>query len=434
MHTFAWPFHLALCVFAVSGVKLLSPSQLSQPTTVIYNDTPEQNHTPDYTVNDGSTDIPNYNDFTGTTIFDEIYVNKDTHGYDEKFGYNNTFDYSSTPDYNNKQDYSNPPDYSPKTPDYNSTSDYSTTSDHSTTSDYSTTSGHSTTLDYSRTSDYSSTPIFSSTYYYYFYDYNYTFYDYNYDDGFVLDVLKPILLDALEVCPSLNFCAIKQNSSFEEDRSARRDKYQKETNITFESLSSNNTSLTSRCCEDCSCLTTCLAVQNCCPDAPVFSRDFISFQANCLSAFYISRVSHSGRLPNIDYKTISWCKSSKKNFFGWRGSSTASFEEVVRVSVENRLYYNKETATCNGEAKLTRWELIAFDCVDDLYSLTLQGPKLEKYVLENCTVYSDPPDHINPTQFICSPYDTISHCNATGLWNKFDWDIEALCLSAGGMF
>ena len=166
--------------------------------------------------------------------------------------------------------------------------------------------------------------------------------------------IKPVIVKAIEFCPSIPFCTLTLADNLENtlhvnihnDENGRDGGSTSDTNI-----------LSSQCCLNCSCLPSCVATKNCCPDA-LNVQEYSSNTTSCLSVAStlpknLQTLNVDPVLQTITYNTIVDC-----NITGLLDEQEPLFEDVVMVSTEKWLYPNRSCALSHGETDFVRYHII----------------------------------------------------------------------------
>ena len=103
---------------------------------------------------------------------------------------------------------------------------------------------------------------------------------------------------------------------------------------------------------------------------------------------------------------------------------------VLVIDDDNNIYKNDKCAQCNNINEYTYWELVvnANETFTDL-----NFDKIPERVIAEGKWYSRAPDNIENYRVVtnrCFP-EAVSTCNETGLWDRYDSDLETACKTSG---
>ena len=165
-------------------------------------------------------------------------------------------------------------------------------------------------------------------------------------------VFEPILLKALRLCPQIQFCKLNVGDYVENDLDVDS---LVEQNKNLSVLNSNMTGLSSTCCSACSCLPSCIEMNNCCTDAFFGNQSYSTCRPTVHTVDTgLQTMNFNPELQNLSYYTIDDCIE-----YGQSSVDQLLFDNVVRVSVENRIYVNKICALSHGEKDFVRYQIIS---------------------------------------------------------------------------
>ena len=192
------------------------------------------------------------------------------------------------------------------------------------------------------------------------------------------------------------------------------------------------------CCTSCSCHDDCSAMGNCCPDKRKLVVEKVKFSCkktlvnreNDTAAFGIVYRGHNYGVKR--YFIIDSCPdnaTSTETKMCIRGKGKVStLEDFLWVSDmdSGRIFQNGYCAQCHGVTNIIQWQVIT-TCFDILLANITTA--LTTVLSDLCRVIVVVPETIAAKSEKNRCYlPKYSRCNETGLWDKYDEDLEQTCL------
>ena len=184
------------------------------------------------------------------------------------------------------------------------------------------------------------------------------------------------------------------------------------------------------CCTDCSCEDNCWETGICCPDKEVIvEREPIRrCHASVVKAGKSKLVYNGLNHRILAYYVVDNCPESEQNISVINKCTHKDIDHIndyrwVSDNSSRNIYQNKFCAACHGKNGLTEWRLET-RCMDLLLSnFSHLNPLL---MSSTCDIINRQPEGINDLYERCTiPFYT--RCNQTGLWTKYDPDINWAC-------
>ena len=177
------------------------------------------------------------------------------------------------------------------------------------------------------------------------------------------------------------------------------------------------------CCSECSCEANCGETANCCPDQDIIDNKEPTPECRITVVKKADGFSRETR----GYQVIDYCPTIEKNaslVTKCTTEDTRDFQDIIWVSddISGKIYRNKFCAECHRvTSNVTEWQL-EVKCTEDIYTYF---DSLKSFFLsDKCQLTSRQPD---TTSFKSCAVPKYTTCNQTGLWPKFDADVNWAC-------
>ena len=186
------------------------------------------------------------------------------------------------------------------------------------------------------------------------------------------------------------------------------------------------------CCRPCSCQADCWKRGDCCPDKEPPST--LPSVEQCLDTIVVRRDERDKAIYNglnhgiPRYYVVESCPDSEINDLTAMKCSVESKETLDDVTwvtgTENgKIYKNKFCAECHGVRNFIKWD-IATSCFDILDADSFKPGTL---IPKGCRLSAYPPESIKDISTNLCVLPTVSQCNVTGKWEKYDNYTEESC-------
>ena len=186
------------------------------------------------------------------------------------------------------------------------------------------------------------------------------------------------------------------------------------------------------CCRPCSCNDDCWKRGECCPDKeppstrPQLERclDTIVIRRDLMDNYTFDGVNYG--IPR--YYVIDSCpdlETDVMTVMKCSGKSQETLDDITWVTgTENgKIYKNKFCAECNGVRSFINWDLVS-NCHDITNAEKLKSGAI---IPKGCRLFVNPPDSMKDMSTNLCILPSISQCNMTGKWDKYDNYIEEAC-------
>ena len=182
------------------------------------------------------------------------------------------------------------------------------------------------------------------------------------------------------------------------------------------------------CCRPCSCNDDCWKRGECCPDKePPSTRPPLE---QCRNTIVIRRdLMDNGVTYGIpQYYVIDRCpdlETDEMTLMKCSGDSQETLDDFTWVTgTENgKIYKNKFCADCNGVRSFINWDLVS-NCRDITDADSFKPGRI---IPKGCRLFVNPPDSMKDVSANLCIFPSISQCNVTGAWEKYDDYIEEAC-------
>ena len=194
------------------------------------------------------------------------------------------------------------------------------------------------------------------------------------------------------------------------------------------------------CCTPCSCHDDCMAMGNCCPDnrKPNLKQTQFSCKETLVKRTYgninIVEEAYRGHDSGIKrYFIIDNCPDNVTdagiaNLCTGAKVNSTRLEDFVWVSDldSGRIFHNEYCAKCHGATNIIQWQ-VTTTCFDIL--LANISTALTTVLSDQCSIIVAAPETIGDIteKYLCF-LPEYSRCNETGLWDKYDEELEQSCL------
>ena len=179
---------------------------------------------------------------------------------------------------------------------------------------------------------------------------------------------------------------------------------------------SNQQESENSCCLPCSCDSTCKYIGNCCDR-----------NAHIGNMCHMPVVEQEGLdVRDLEYFMINICLNSSE-FMDCLSENVAPWGWLYPVydPASDLNYYNYRCAECNGVRDYIHWNLKLKSSYNER-SLSHCLSAVAGYPQKDCVLSFTPPKEMKIIDHVCSS-ETILSCNISGLWSKYDAELEQAC-------